>query len=101
MDRASVESRFSLIAIRNNAPVTGTFQWAGTQMKFVPTTPLDYETQYRATLKAGAQDINGKAATLKDVTWSFRTSRQPGIITTIPGNGDTDSKSIRNGLQIY
>ncbi|HZQ10994.1 MAG TPA: Ig-like domain-containing protein, partial [Anaerolineae bacterium] len=100
MNRASVESRFSLIAIRNNAPVTGTFQWAGAQMRFVPTTPLDYETQYRATLKSGAQDINGKAATLKDVTWSFRTSRQPGIITTIPGNGDTDSKSIRNGLEI-
>src|SRR5581483_6705545 len=68
--------------------------------KFVPDSPLAYDTAYRATLQAGAQDINQKAATLKEATWNFRTSRQPGVLSTVPQNGAEASTEIRNGFQI-
>src|SRR5581483_12167086 len=62
--------------------------------------PLAYNTLYRATLKAGAQDISQKAATKKDTAWNFRTSRQPGVLSTTPKNGDQSALEIRNGFQI-
>lgn len=100
MDRASVESRFSLASAANGANVAGTFEWNGAVVKFKPSAPLVYNTSYRATLKAGAQDINKKAATLKDLTLTFRTTRAPGVLSTEPKNGDTSSVEIRNGFQI-
>src|SRR5262249_16662874 len=80
--------------------IAGTFEWNGTQVKFVPTTKLAYNTAYKATLKAGAQDINKQAATLKDLSWTFKTSRAPGLLSTSPKNGDTGSTAIRNAFQI-
>ncbi len=100
MDRASVESRFSLVAAQSGAAVPGKFEWQGAIAKFVPDSPLAYDTAYRATLQAGAQDINQKAATLKEATWNFRTSRQPGVLSTVPQNGAEASTEIRNGFQI-
>lgn len=100
MDRASVESRFSLVAVANGANVAGKFEWNGALGKFIPAQPLAYNAQYRATLKAGAQDVNKKAATLKDVVWNFRTTRAPGVLGTTPKNGDTSSVAIRNGFKI-
>ncbi|TAH48647.1 MAG: hypothetical protein EYC68_20280 [Chloroflexota bacterium] len=100
MDRASVEARFNVAAISGGANVAGKFQWDGAQVKFIPDKPLVYDAQFRATLKAGAQDINKKAATLKDVTWNFRTTRAPGVTGTLPANGARDALSIRNGFQI-
>lgn len=100
MDRASVESRFSLVDTASNTNVAGTFEWDGTVAKFVPNSTLAYNTQYRATLKAGAEDINNQAATLEDVIWQYRTSRAPGVLNTVPKNGDQSSIAIRNGFQI-
>ncbi|MCC7161193.1 MAG: Ig-like domain-containing protein [Anaerolineae bacterium] len=100
MDRASVESRFTLVSTSDGANVPGTFEWNATVAKFVPNTPLDYDAQYRATLKAGAQDINQQAATLQDVVWQYRTSRKPGVLSTVPKDGDQSSIAIRNGFQI-
>lgn len=100
MDRASVESRFSVVNRANNARVAGTFEWNGALMKFVPSQKLAYNTTFAATLKAGAQDINKKAVTLQDVTWTFRTTREPGVLTTNPKNGDKASVAIRNGFEI-
>lgn len=100
MDRASVESRFSVAAQSNGAAVAGKFEWSGVQARFIPNSPLAYDAAYRATLKAGAQDSNQRAATLQDVTWNFRTTKKPGVLTTNPRNGDTNSISIRNGFQI-
>jgi hypothetical protein len=100
MDRASVEARFSVATAQGGAAVAGKFEWNGAQMKFVPDKPLAYNTLYRATLKAGAQDISQKAATKKDTAWNFRTSRQPGVLSTTPKNGDQSALEIRNGFQI-
>ncbi len=100
MDRASVESRFSVNAVSNDANVAGDYQWNGARVEFIPKQPLAYNAQYRATLKTGAQDINKKAATLKDATWNFRTTRAPGVLNTNPKNGDTNTIAIRNGFQI-
>ncbi len=100
MDHASVESRFSVVAVSNGAKVSGDFSWNAARVEFIPKQPLTYNAQYRATLKAGAQDVNKKAATLKDVTWNFRTTRAPGVLNTNPKNGDTNSTAIRNGFQI-
>lgn len=100
MDRASVESRFSVVTVSNSAAVVGTFDWNGTVMKFIPSAKLAYDTAFRATLKAGAQDINKQAATLKDQTWNFHTTRLPGVLTTNPKNGDSKSAAIRNGFEI-
>lgn len=100
MDRASVESRFRVVTVSKSTPVAGTFEWNGTVMKFVPSAKLAYDTAYRATLKAGAQDINKQAATLKDQTWNFHTTRAPGVLSSTPKNGETNSTSIRNGFQI-
>jgi hypothetical protein len=100
MDRASVESRFSVASASSGASVAGKFEWKGTGMQFIPDKPLAYNTQYRATLKAGAQDIEKKAATKKDTTWNFRTTRKPGVLATDPKNGDKASVAIRNGFLI-
>lgn len=100
MDRGSVESRFTLTSLSSGAQVSGKFEWTGALAKFIPDKPLAYNAQHRATLKAGAQDINKKAATLKDVTWNFRTTRAPGVLGTLPKNGDQSSTEIRNGFQI-
>lgn len=100
MDRASVESRFSVATLQGSAPVAGTFEWNGARVQFVPAKPLAYNTQYRAVLKAGAQDINKQAATKQDTGWNFRTTRQPSVLTTDPKNGDKASVAIRNGFLI-
>ncbi len=100
MDRASVESRFSVTTVQGSAPVAGKFEWAGAGMKFLPDKPLAYNTQYRATLKAGAQDIGKQAAAKKDSIWDFRTTRKPAVLSTLPKNGALNSTDIRNGFQI-
>lgn len=100
MDRASVEARFSVNAVSNGAAIAGKFEWQGAGMRFLPAKPLAYNTSYRATLKAGAQAIDQKAATQKETTWQFRTTRQPGILTTEPKNGAKAALTIRNGFEI-
>ncbi len=100
MDRASVEARFTLVAVSNGANVAGKWAWSSRIAEFVPDNALAYNAQYRATLKAGAQEINKQAATLKDATWTFRTTRAPAVLGTLPDNGAKDSTSIRNGFQI-
>lgn len=100
MDRASVEARFSVASVQSGAPVAGKFEWNGARMQFIPDKPLVYNAQYRATLKVGAQDIDKKAATKKETTWQFRTTRKPGVLATEPKNGATASTSIRSGFLI-
>lgn len=100
MDRASVEAQFSLVEVQTQTRVAGKFQWQGNLAKFIPDKPLAYDTVYQATLKAGAQDINQRAGTRQDTTWKFRTSRQPGVLSTKPKHGEKNATSIRNGFQI-
>jgi hypothetical protein len=98
MDRASTESRFSLTS--GGATVPGTVDWQGMTMRFTPTRPLAYDTSYTAKLSAGALDSSRTAGAAKDVTWTFRTVPQPGVVNTLPFDGDRNAKQQRNGMQI-
>ena len=69
-------------------------------MRFTPAKPLAYDTSYTAKLGAGAQDASRTAGTPKDVTWTFRTVKQPGVLSTLPADGDRNAKQQRNGFQI-
>ncbi len=101
MDRASTEARFSVTNTDKKTPVAGQLEWQGATARFVPAQPLDYDTHYQVTLKAGAQDANKVAATAKDISWSFTTTPAPGILSTSPADGDKASKDIRNGFTIH
>ncbi len=100
MDPASVQTRFSVTTVQGGAPVAGKLKWTGAGMQFQPDQALAYNTVYRATLKAGAQDINRQAATKKDAVWDFRTTRKPAVLSTSPKNGDQNATEIRNGLVV-
>jgi uncharacterized protein YfaS (alpha-2-macroglobulin family) len=98
MDRASTESRFSLTS--GGVSVSGAVEWQGAVMRFTPARPLAYDTGYTAKLSAGALDASRAAGTAKDVTWTFRTVPQPGVVNTLPFDGDRNAKQQRNGFQI-
>ncbi|MGE5263371.1 MAG: Ig-like domain-containing protein, partial [Acidobacteriota bacterium] len=99
MDRASTESRLTVKRADTGAVPAGRFEWQGTVLRFIPTAPLEYDQSYKATLVTGAQDAKQLAATVKDVTWTFRTVAKPGVLSTIPQNGNT-SASMADGLRL-
>lgn len=100
MDRASTESRFSITRTDTGAAATGHLEWQGVILRFVPDQPLAYNTTYKVTLKAGAQDANKIAATPKDNIWTFNTVRAPGVVSTDPHDGDNSARTIRGGFTI-
>jgi hypothetical protein len=102
MDKASVESRFTLRrgdGSATAAPISGRFEWDGLVARFNPTAPLTYDTKYTAQLAAGAQDAN-RASSSKATQWSFTTVKEPAIVATLPKDGDKSSKDIRSGFVI-
>lgn len=99
MDRASTESRFSVTRQDTRAPVTGKLEWQGLVLRFVPDKPFEYDTAYLAQLKTGAQDANKVAGTLKDVSWTFRTSARPAVTSTTPRDGEGNA-NIGNSFRI-
>jgi len=90
MDRASVESRFSLSpAIEGCDSVSCPLVWKGRTMtlnhaqhQFTPDTP------YRVSIKAGYRDTSGRAEG-NEHFWDFRSESAPSIGSVVPGDGST------------
>ncbi|MGD2207227.1 MAG: Ig-like domain-containing protein, partial [Anaerolineae bacterium] len=96
MDHDSVEARFSLEV--DGEPVEGAFRWSGGKtptaeetMTFVPDAPLPRDADGVATLRAGAQAQVGNLGTEKAEVWKFATVKEPGIVTTLPKDGEEDT----------
>jgi hypothetical protein len=62
-----------------NSPVTGAVNYSGITATFTPSTALDYDSTYIATLTTGAQDLAGNALAA-DYTWQFTTGAAPDTI---------------------
>jgi alpha-2-macroglobulin len=99
MDRASTESRFSVKRADLSVAVSGKIEWQGVTMRFVPSSPLEYDKRYVTTLQSGALDVNRSAATTKDMTWAFNSSPAPGVSSTTPSDRDQRGK-MNNGFVI-
>ena len=99
MDRATTESGVTIKRADTGTVAVGKFEWQGTVLKFTPTTPLEYNQSYKATVSTGAQDVNKLAATAKDVSWTFKTTARPGVTSTLPKDGES-SANLGNGFRI-
>jgi hypothetical protein len=68
--------------------VAGTVTCSGTNATFTPTSLLTASTVYTATITTGATNVGG-AALASNYVWSFTTSPNPAVVSTIPTNGAT------------
>ncbi len=103
MDRASVESRFSVrpaVGAGSRPALPGRFEWDNYVMRFIPAQPLAYDTAYVAEVQAGAKSANGKAEMAQPRSWRFSTVKQLAVVETQPRDGEQGSKAIREGLRI-
>jgi len=92
MDHASAEAAFSLrVGSASGPKVSGTFRWVSDTMAFVPTTRLDLDKTYYASVAAGAKSIVGQAGTRSEYAWTFQTVPYPRIISTKPADGDKEA----------
>ena len=90
MDRASVESGFSLEPTLN-----GRSFWQGKALTFVPDQPFARATTYTAQLAAGVRSANGQ--TIKQtVIWQF-TVREPAVIYIAPASESRELWSLSKG----
>jgi uncharacterized protein YfaS (alpha-2-macroglobulin family) len=87
MDHPSVEERFSLVA-ETGTTIQGAFRWEEKAMAFVPSAPLALETDYVATLEAGAKAAKGEGRIAAPYSWRFSTVPYPRIVETRPADGD-------------
>lgn len=97
VDHASAEAAFSLKT--GDTALAGAFRWSGGReitatetMVFVPNAPLPRNSRFRALVAAGVRARAGspEVGMAKDLTWSFQTVNNPGILSTSPTNGATD-----------
>jgi hypothetical protein len=89
MDKASVESAFSMKRTSDGATVPGSFSWNGNEVTFTPAVSLDGGTGYTATVGTGARDTAGTSLDAAK-TWQFTTATQPIISIVAPGDGATE-----------
>jgi len=68
----SMQKEFTEYAFSISPSVKGTFQWVGATLSFIPSLPLDYETEYFVTISTKAQDLVGNNLE-SDYSWSFIT----------------------------
>jgi hypothetical protein len=90
MDPATINSATFTLTVTGGAAVNGviTYVPAGSTATFTPDSPLLYNTNYTATVNAGALDLNDDAA-VTPYTWTFTTAAAPvpivpTVISTIP-----------------
>ena len=74
--------------------IAGTVTYSGTTAIFTPTSSLNYNKIYTATITTGAKDLAGNALEA-DYTWSFTTGSEPDttaptVSSTAPANNATD-----------
>lgn len=119
MDHKSTEENFTLTRLGDPTPISGKFSWreggifppspegdeyapwqweegSGPQevgvevMSFMPSEPLEFDTDYKVTLGPGALSAAGKGvATAADYSFIFTTILYPKVVSTSPGDGDT------------
>ena len=70
MDSSTITT--ATFAVSGSGNIAGTVTYSGTTATFTPTTDLDYNTTYTATITTGAKDLAGNALET-DYTWSFTT----------------------------
>ncbi len=99
VDRLSLEQQFQLVP-----PATGSFAWDGNILTFRPDQPLQSNTTYTVTIRAGLRDSAGRA-NQQPITWSFRT-RAPRLL--ILGSNPDESSTLwyadadgRNAAPVY
>lgn len=100
MDRPRTEAAFSLIRTDTGTAIAGKMEWQGKVLRFLPGKPLDYDAPYQIRLKAGAPAATGRAVTARDYIASFRTVKRPGVLSTIPANGETNAMREDRVLRI-
>jgi uncharacterized protein YfaS (alpha-2-macroglobulin family) len=91
MDRASVESAFSLVNYPGGSPaVAGQFQWRDERsVRFVPAKPLARAAVYRARLEANARDAAGNEVG-DPSTFSVRVVGYLEVAQVLPANDTRD-----------
>ena len=80
------ETTFTLM--RGTVPVTGAVSYNGTNLIFTPAANLLSETEYTATVTAGAKSLAGMPMAA-DYVWKFSTGQIPTVILTDPLNNAT------------
>lgn len=97
VDHASAEAAFSLKT--GDTALAGTFRWSGGReitdtetLVFVPNAPLPRNSRFQALVAAGVRARAGspEVGMAKDLTWSFQTVNDPGILSFYPADGATD-----------
>jgi hypothetical protein len=78
----------TFILMRGTVPVTGAASYNGTNLIFTPAGNLLSETEYTATVTAGAKSLAGMPMAA-DYVWKFSTGQIPTVILTDPLNNAT------------
>ena len=91
MDSSTITTDTFFVSSSGN--IAGTVVHSGTTATFTPTTALDYNKTYTATITTGAKDVAGNALEA-DYTWSFTTDSEsdttpPTVSSTNPANNAT------------
>jgi hypothetical protein len=71
MEKSETEAAFSI-----TPNVIGVFDWDGTKLIFIPSKPLDYETQYNVSISPRAKNLDS-ISTGQYHNWSFITEDEP------------------------
>lgn len=75
----------TFIVRQGTTVIPGTITYAGTMVSFTPTTPLDENKIYVATITKGAENTIGTELA-RDYIWSFTTGLRPIVVSTDPAN---------------
>jgi len=81
MDASTITTATFIVKDLSNTPVSGNVTYSGTTAIFTPTTELDADTTYIATITRGAKDSSGNSLPA-DYTWTVTTGPAPD--TTAP-----------------
>ncbi len=89
MDDSTITTSSFTLTLSSNSPVSGTVTYdSGTNTAtFTPSTDLDYETTYTATITTGVTDLAGNS-TASNYIWSFTTTEST---VQLPETGQTKS----------
>ncbi len=88
MDSSTITADTFLVS--GSANIAGTVTYSGTMATFTPTTALDYDTTYTATITTGAKDLAGNGLEA-DYTWSFTTQSETPTNGEPPSDGAEDT----------
>ncbi len=90
LNPATVNATTFLLKGPSGTTVTGTVTYnaTGSVASFTPSVALTYNTAYTATITTGVTDSTGDPLAA-NYTWSFTTTVQPVVLSTLPLNGAT------------